>query len=87
MPTFDGDIQRLASWKGKVVRDNPHIVDEYFYTRVKALFETVFSNQNGAISLEWLWYRIEYQGKRAPHVHGCFRINGDSSLTKHVDKV
>ena len=79
-PDFDGDVQAEASWKRRTVRDNPHIVDQYFYMRVQALFRTMFSRFG--IETEWLWFRIEYQSRGAPHAHGCLKVKADPGLTK-----
>ena len=83
-PTFS-DVQSMASWKRKVVRENPHIVDEYFQKRVKALFATCFGKRG--LSLSWLWYRIEYQCRGAPHAHGCAQLECDPGLTKLASTV
>ena len=83
-PTFNS-LEEEASWKRKCVRENPHIVDAYFYDRVHTLFDTVFSNSG--IELSWLWFRIEYQGRGAPHVHGCLSFKNDPDLTKLGSKV
>ena len=71
--------------KRKIVRNNPHLVDAFFYERVETLFKEVFACQG--INLEWFWYRIEYQGRRSPHVYGCFRIKNAPDLSKHAEKV
>lgn len=78
-PTFNS-VAEEASWKRKFVRENPHIVDAYFNDRVHALFDTIFGK--AGIELGWLWFHIEYQGRGAPHVHGCLRFKNDPDLTK-----
>ena len=83
-PNFSS-IQEEAKWKRKLARQYPHIVDAYFLDRVEKLFATVFG-KNG-IKLEWFWYRIEYQGRGAPHLHGCFRIKNAPELTKLAQEV
>jgi hypothetical protein len=83
-PTFSS-IDTENKWKRKIVRNNPHLVDAYFYERVETLFKEVFARQG--IELEWFWYRIEYQGRGSPHVHGCFRIKDAPDLSKHAEKV
>ena len=83
-PTFSS-IQEEAKWKRKFCRKNPHLVDAYFYEKVKMLFKTVFSKVG--IDLEWFWYRVEYQGRGAPHIHGCFKLSRDPKLTKHAERV
>ena len=37
--------------------------------------------------MEWLWYRVEYQARGAPHVHGCFKFKNDPNLSKHAADV
>ncbi len=83
-PTFSS-VQEEASWKRKLVRKNPHLVDEYFYHRVQLLFQELYG-PNG-IELDWLWFRIEYQGRGAPHVHGCLRVKRDPGIAEHAKKV
>ena len=84
MPTFNS-VQEEASWKRKMVRENPHLVDAYFYDRVNTLIEEVFG-KNG-IEIEWVWYRIEYQSRDAPHVHGCLRFKRDPGILEHSQNV
>jgi hypothetical protein len=38
MPTFD-TFKEEAAWKRKCVRENPHLVDAYFYEKVPILFQ------------------------------------------------
>ena len=84
MPTFNS-VQEEASWKQKMVRENPHLVDAYFYDCVNTLIEEVFG-KNG-IEIEWVWYRIEYQSRDAPHVHGCLRFKRDPGILEHSQNV
>ena len=83
-PVFES-VQAEASWKRKFVRANPHLVDAYFNERVQSLFKEVFSEKG--IEIEWLWFRIEYQGRGAPHVHGCLRLKRDPGLARHAKVV
>ena len=84
-PDFRQSVQAEASWKRKVVRENPHIVDAYFQTRVRNLFRTMFGKSG--LSTEWQWYRVEYQNRGAPHIHGCCKLNHDPNLTKLAKQV
>ena len=86
MPTFD-TFKKEAAWKRKCVRENPHLVDAYFYDKVQILFQEMFDKKNAGIELDWSWYRIEYQARGAPHVHGCFKIKNSPDLTKHAENV
>ena len=83
-PIF-ADAQSEAKWKRKLCRNNPHLVDQYFLDKVNSLFADVF-NKDG-FELDWLWYRIEYQARGAPHVHGCFKFKNDPCLSKHAQNV
>ena len=80
-PTFQS-VQEEASWKRKLVRDNLHIVDAYFYDRVQELFKAIHGSTG--IEIDWHWFRIEYQGRGAPHVHGCLRLKRDPGIAKHA---
>ena len=64
----------------------PHIVDEYFQTRVK-LFIKSFLVDKQSLDCKYYWYRIEYQQRGTAHVHGCFRLNSDPGITKLCEKV
>ena len=77
--------QAEASWKRKFVRENPHFVDSYFNNRVRHLFDTIFSEKG--LEIDWLWFRIEYQARGAPHVHGCLKLKHDPDLPKLGNKV
>ena len=83
-PTFSS-VQEEARWKRKLVRKNPHLVDEYFYNRVHCLFQQLFGAKG--IELGWLWFRIEYQGHGAPHIHRCLQAMQDPGIAEHAKKV
>lgn len=83
-PVFS-DAKVEAKWKRKFCRNNPHLVDQYFLDKVNSLFADMFK-KNG-FELEWLWYRVEYQARGAPHVHGCFKFKNDPNLSKHAADV
>lgn len=61
-----------------MVRENPHIVDEFFHHRVGALLKTVMGQYG--LQLDYHWFRIEYQKRGAAHAHGCFKIKGMPSI-------
>ena len=84
-PTFSS-FREEASWKRKLVRMNPHLVDAYFHDRVHELFNHLFPRGSG-MELSWLWFRIEYQGRGAPHVHGCLRLKNDPGIADHAQIV
>jgi len=77
MPSFQTP-QEAAKYRRKFVRANPHIVDVFFQNRVDDLIKHIF-NENG-LTVVWIWYRIEYQDRGAPHAHGCFRLKNAPDL-------
>lgn len=83
-PNFNSHEEE-ASWKRKVVRENLHIVDEYFMQRVRSLFDCFFKLHG--LELEWHWLRVEYQGRGAPHIHGCLRMKHAPDLTEKAKLV
>ena len=53
----------------KWVRQNPHVVDAYFFHRVKFMVEKCFGVQG--LKMVWVWFRIELQARGTARVHGC----------------
>ena len=53
--------------------------------RVEKLLKHLFKNEG--LQVEWHWYRIEYQGRGAPHAHGCFLLKNGPNLIKHAHNV
>ena len=81
----DGNKQDKARARRKLVRENPHIVDQFFQARAEAMLKTMFGKKG--LAIEWSWYRVEYQRRRTAHVHGCFRLEGAPELTVLSNKV
>jgi ATP-dependent DNA helicase PIF1 len=77
--------KKKAEHRRKLVRDNPHIVDAFFYRRVQALLDTLFGPLG--LEAEWTWFRIEYQGRGAAHAHGCLRLKDAPGLSNLASKV
>ena len=48
-----------AKFRRKIVRDNPHIVDTFFYERVNEALNSFFGKKG--LEIKWSWFRIEYQ--------------------------
>ena len=69
---FTDNALHNAKIRRKLVRENPHIVDAYFYERSQTLLDVFFEASN--IEVTYKWIRIEYQLRGTPHVHGCIRI-------------
>ena len=74
-----------AKRRRKYIRENQHIVDSYFFYRIKRFLEIFFGEEG--LDAAWKWFRIEYQGRGAAHAHGCCRLKSDPDLTKLGRKV
>ena len=73
-----------AKNRRKWIRKNPHMTDSYFHARAKKFIETYFSDTG--LNSEWYWFRIEYQKRGCPHIHGCCRLKSDPGLHKLSQK-
>jgi Helitron helicase-like domain at N-terminus len=57
-----------------MVRENPHVVQDFFQLRTKAMLDTFFGPQ--CFKAQWWWMRFELQQRGAFHIHGCARLKG-----------
>ena len=71
--------EEAAKFRRMMARDNPHLVDAYFFKRIQTMFDTYFGPK--ALEVDWWWYRGELQGRGCYHVHGCMRLKKDPGLT------
>jgi hypothetical protein len=78
------EIEKARLWC-KMVRDNPHVVDHYFYFRVKLLLNKWF--EDAGLPVKWSWFRIEYQERGTAHAHGCQRLECDPNISLLAKKV
>ncbi|KAK3931895.1 ATP-dependent DNA helicase [Frankliniella fusca] len=53
----------------QLVQDNPHIVDAFFDYRVNVLINKLLQTH---FKVTDYWYRVEYQHRGSPHIHGVF---------------
>ena len=74
------DEKEKAKWKRKLVRENPHLVDAFFFRRVNVMFET-FLGSSGFEAI-WHWLRGELQARGAYHGHGCARLKHDPGFAR-----
>jgi hypothetical protein len=74
-----------AAFRRKVVRENPHVVEEFFHRRVKALLHTFFGKDG--FEADWHWIRYELQKRGAFHIHGCARLKHAPEMTDLGKKV
>ena len=65
-------------WRRKSVRENQHIVDAFFNSRVEAFVEAFL--KSSGMEAEYTWFRIEYQERGTAHAHGCFRLKCDPGI-------
>ena len=84
-PEPGGNEEEKARRRRKLVRENPHIVDEFFELKAQELVKTVFGKQG--LEIEWWWFRVEYQKRGTAHVHGCLRFADAPELTTLAQKV
>lgn len=84
-PDFKGNEKKEAKYRRKMVREAPHIVDQFFMERVEAMFQTIFGKKG--IRTKFLWFRVEYQRRGVAHIHGCLQIEDDPGMAKVAQKI
>ena len=84
LPNFANEME-YAKWRRKLIRENQHVVDGYFYKRIKLMLDIYFGERG--LKIDWVWFRIEYQERGTAHAHGCLRLKNDPGLTDHATKV
>ncbi|KAK3923470.1 Ornithine aminotransferase [Frankliniella fusca] len=74
------DISTLTEKdRRKLVQENPHIVDSFFDERVQSFIKNVLEKKYKVVDY---WYRIEYQNRGSPHIHGIFWFDGAPDVTQ-----
>ncbi|KAK3922134.1 ATP-dependent DNA helicase [Frankliniella fusca] len=56
-----------------LLQKNPYIVDSFFHERVECFIETILKPKFKVLDY---WYRVEYQHRGSPHIHGVFWFEG-----------
>ena len=84
-PEVDGSEKVKAIARRRLVRENPHIVDEFFETKAQDLLNTLFAKKG--LEMEWWWFRVEHQKRGTAHVHGCLRLANAPELTTLAEHV
>ena len=79
------DEAERAKWKRKMARENPHLVDDFFFRRLKIMFETFFGSEG--FETLWHWLRGELQGRGVYHGHGCARLKHDTGFAQLAETV
>ncbi|XP_034240282.1 uncharacterized protein LOC117644774 [Thrips palmi] len=68
--TGNDDISTLTeSDRRKLIQDNPKVVDEFFDHKVQSFIKHVMKKK---YKVKDYWYRVEYQHRGSPHIHGLF---------------
>ena len=77
--------KEAAKFRRNMARNNPHLVDAFFFERVKVMLKTFFGNQGFGSS--WNWIRGELQNRGVYHAHGCLRLKNDPDFTLRAIEV
>ena len=46
------------------------------------LHQIIFQDKTSSTSSKWYWWRVEYQHRSTPHVHGFIKLSNDHDLEK-----
>jgi len=79
-PPHGLDERETIKWANAQINMNPGLMDEYFQVRVDSFIKNFFGI--GGLEHEWFWYRFEWQGRGAIHVHGMVRLKCDPGLVR-----
>ena len=60
----------------KIMRDNPHLADAFFYQRIRDLINSWFLFSS--IDVEWYWFCVDDKKRGTVHAHGCLSLNCNS---------
>ena len=82
----DMNEKQKLSFRVRIVNDFPHIVDEYFYTRVQSFLKSFFLCRKG-LTTTYYWFRVEYQERGTAHIHGCLHLDSDFGISELSQKV
>ncbi len=82
------DLQNVSKLRqSKLCVDDPISVSNQFYRRWQAMLRKVIMNPNGPVGeVEHFFWRIEYQARGAPHVHGKLWVKNAPVLGKDSDQ-
>ncbi|KAK3923264.1 ATP-dependent DNA helicase [Frankliniella fusca] len=71
--TKNNDVSCLTeNDRRKLIQENPKVVDEFFDHRVQSFIKHVMKKK---YKVKDYWYRVEYQHRGSPHIHGVFWFN------------
>ncbi|KAE8740593.1 hypothetical protein FOCC_FOCC013893 [Frankliniella occidentalis] len=80
----DEDFTTMSMFrKGQLVKNNPLIVDTFFLKRVETFMAEVVIKK---YKVKDYWFRIEYQHRGSPHLHGVLWIENAPDVTDLKNK-
>ncbi|KAK3932948.1 Nucleoprotein [Frankliniella fusca] len=75
----DEDFESMSTYrKRQLVKNNPMIVDPFFLKRVEIFMEEVLTKK---YKIKDYWFRIEYQHRGSPHMHGVLWMENAPDVT------
>ena len=93
----DDQINNLTWYqKCKMISDNPAIPARFFNNRVKKFIKYILKSPHSPFGkLQHYFYRVEFQHRGSPHIHGLLWINNvphydkssESEICKYIDTI
>ncbi|KAK3923555.1 ATP-dependent DNA helicase RRM3, partial [Frankliniella fusca] len=78
------DLDTMTEFRRrKLVKANPMIVDNYFLKRAETFINNVLVKK---FKVTDLWYRVEYQHRGSPHIHGVLWLENALDVTNILEK-
>jgi len=74
----DSYSRRIQSYYREMFINNPNLVDESFFNRVKEYIKIILGREGW--DAVWFWYRFEFQKRGSIHVHGLCKLRDDPGL-------
>ena len=81
----DDELENLT-WetKARLIKSDPVTVARYFDYRVKQFMHLYILSQIGPLGVvEHFWYRIEFQNRGSPHLHGLLWVQNAPQFGKY----
>ncbi|XP_034255201.1 uncharacterized protein LOC117653547 isoform X2 [Thrips palmi] len=80
----DEDFNTMSDYRRRqLVKANPLAVDSYFLKRAETFINDVLVKK---FNVKDFWYRVEYQHRGSPHIHGIFWIENAPDVTNILQK-
>ena len=83
----DEDVENL-SWeeRSKLVRNDPITCSRYFENRCREFIKLAMGENEPLGKVSDFFYRVEFQQRGSPHIHGLFWVDGAPSLDTHSEE-